>query len=99
LALNTWSVIVDGVIKESGLTEDDARDLAADYADARERQAMESDDDRKPDTVIETPSGGIPWLGILAGAFIVVALIVGVSSFAKGAGAAAVGGGTSDGEE
>lgn len=98
-ALNTWSVTVDGVIKESGLTENMARDLAADYADARERQAMESDDDRKPDTVIETPSGGIPWLGILAGAFIVVALIVGVSSFAKGAGAAAVGGGTSDGEE
>lgn len=98
LALNTWTVVVDGVIKESGLTEDEARDLAADYADARERQALTSDDDRKPDTAIETPEGGIPWLGILAGAFIVVAILVGVNSFARGAGSAAVSGG-SDGEE
>jgi hypothetical protein len=92
--VGTWSIFVDGTMKESGLTQDDARRIAEQYAEQRRERAKIPDDDKK-----DRQNDGIPWLGILAGAFIVVALIVGVSSFAKGAGAAAVGGGATDGEE
>ena len=98
LETGEWVIAVDGAISESGLTEDEARQLAPSYVEARRQRAMVSDDPKDPNPP-GFSFGEIPWLGILAGAFIVVALVVGVSSFAKGAGQAAVSGGRSDGEE
>lgn len=90
----TWSVFVDGVMKESGLSQEEATTRAAGYAKAREAMA-EISDDNKP----KTTDPAIPWLGIVAGIVVVVLIVVGVSSFAKGAGegaARAVVGGDSE---
>lgn len=88
----TWSVFVDGVMKESGLTQDEATAKAASYAEARKAMATISDDNKPK----KDDEKAIPWLGIVAGIVVVALIVVGVSSFAKGAGEgaarAAVGG-------